>query len=601
MNTNSNLHSEICEVLDKEFTKDFLQKNWLPFFNKVFPKYGDELRKMGYGLMLPAKFSDIPLKTKPDIYNAIAVLFSGPEPYAYFRECLSQDAQKAWDLLLLNGIMGFYQVKEELGFNMHVISNVQSLYIYTETNINPIYSMFPVKSSSWDRRSDEYAYIYLPRTLRKILINWYKLPPESELTPMETLPQGSQSFNEVEELFFTDFSRLSIYFKQNEISYTTKKRPLPSGLTKVQRMIQIKEFFPNSELKRHKLLRTNMLASIIPHLVNLQKIHSEPHNVLREFFKKNYVGYFSTPPILLPDVKGLGHFEDYIFFNYEFQMLSLLAALPVNSYVPFKNILSHATYKIVHLEVLDRHDAYQKLTLEAGSKDNFKKSIGSNLYKKAIQLPILRGNFFLFAALGLCELVYDEVKADEFGVTVSSAWDGLIAVKRTPLGDYICGLSKEYQVPKTKSIDITLSDTSLLIHLAKADSQYLNTLGNFAEQINALTFKTDARIFLKNIRSKEELNAKIELFKQIFGAELHENWHAFFSNLLKKVNPLKMVSDCFIFKLPMDNKELVKLIAQDPLIKNLVHKAEDYQILVPKSNYLNLKKRLAEFGYLVEW
>jgi hypothetical protein len=62
-----------------------------------------------------------------------------------------------------------------------------------------------------------------------------------------------------------------------------------------------------------------------------------------------------------------------------------------------------------------------------------------------------------------------------------------------------------------------------------------------------------------------------------------------------------MVADCFVFKLPKDNQELVKLIAQDPLIKNLVHKAEDYQILVPKSNYLNLKKRLAEFGYLVEW
>ena len=598
MNTNSNLHSEICEVLDKEFTKDFLQKNWLPYFNMVFPKYGDELRKKGYGLMLPASFSDIPLKTKQDICNAIAVLFSGPEPYYYFRECLSENAKKAWDHLLMNGYMGFAQIKEELGFEMHVVSERGSRFYFGEISLHPNFSMFPVKSQSWDIRSEESAHIFLPRKLRKILINWYKFPSEAELMPTDSLPQGTYSFNEVEELFFSDFSRLTIYFRQNEINYTAKKRPVPSGLSKVQRMIQIKEFFPDTAIKRHKLLRTNMLASIIPYLVSLQKKHPEPYDMLREFMNKYYLGHFATPPILLPDVKGLGNFEDFSFLNYEFQMLSLLAALPANSYVLINNLMNHAIYQLYNLEVIDRFDAYQKLTLDEGTIN--KTHIGYNHYKKAIQFPLIKGNFFLFAALGLCELVYEEVEMYELGANAYSAWDGLKAVKRTPLGDYICGLTKEYQVPKSKSIDITLSDTSLLIHLAKADSPNLNTLGNFAEQINALTFKTDARIFLKNIRNKEELNAKIELFKQIFG-ELPENWQTFFSNLLKKVNPLKAVSDCFVFKLPKENQELVKLIAQDPLIKNLVHKAEDYQILVPKSNYLNLKKRLAEFGYLLEW
>ena len=599
MNTDSNLYLEICELLDKEFTKDFLQKNWLPFFNIVFTKYGDKLRKMGYGLMLPVNFSDIPLKTKPDICNAIAFLFSGPEPYYYFHECLSENARKAWDHLLLNGSMGFEQIKEDLGFEMHVVTERSSRFYLGEISLNPIFSMFPVKSQSWDIRSEEYAHIFMPRSLRKILINWYKFPPETELTPMDTLPQGTYTFNEVEELFFTDFSRLAVYFKQNEINYTAKKRPVPSGLSKVQRMIQIKEFFPDSAIKRHKLLRTNMLASIIPYLVSLQKKYPEPYDVLSEFMNKYYVGHFATPPILLPDVKGLGNFEDFSFFNYEFQMLSLLSKLPANRYVLIKNLMNYAIYQIYNLEVIDRFDAYQKLSLEEGTIS--KTHIGYNHYKKAIQLPLIKGNFFLFAALGLCELVYEEVEAYEFGIKVSSAWDGLVAVKRTPLGDYVCGLTREYQIPNTKMIDITLSDTSLLIQLGKADSQLQNTLVNFAEQINALTFKTDARIFLKNIRNKEELNAKIELFKQIFGAELHDNWRDFFSTLLKKVNPLKTVSDCFVFKLPKDNQELVKLIAQDPLIKNLVHKAEDYQILVPRNNYLNLKKRLGEFGYLLEW
>ena len=45
--------------------------------------------------------------------------------------------------------------------------------------------------------------------------------------------------------------------------------------------------------------------------------------------------------------------------------------------------------------------------------------------------------------------------------------------------------------------------------------------------------------------------------------------------------------------------ELIRLVAQDPVVKTLVIKAEGYLVLVPKGNMAALKRRLQEFGYLV--
>lgn len=99
--------------------------------------------------------------------------------------------------------------------------------------------------------------------------------------------------------------------------------------------------------------------------------------------------------------------------------------------------------------------------------------------------------------MGLCEIIYDEVEEKKSTSAVYSPWDKLIAVKRTSLGDYVFGLSEHYQMSETKIDGFTLSDSALIIKLDSADSPYSGSFSNFAEQLNPLSFKTDASIFLK--------------------------------------------------------------------------------------------------------
>ncbi|MFZ4560486.1 MAG: hypothetical protein ACOYOD_09845 [Saprospiraceae bacterium] len=600
MSRKANPNKNIVEALDRDFTKEALQKSLLPLIKPVLQKYGKELQQQGYISPDYLKSGEPPAKTKSDILDAIAILFSGPEPYRYFRESLHKDLLVLWDALMFNEAIGFSQAKDEFGLTVFNPPGKGYSY-YLEPKIKPPFDHLPYYKSGFGSYFYEHRnyYFRLPLALREVLVQYYEVPAEAKLTPVDTLPEGGIPYADAETQFLLDYYRLRIYYQQGEIAYTAKNRPSTTGLAKVQRMLKNREFFPNAGIRRYKLLRTQILASVIPYLSLLEKTHPEPQNLLREFFQTSYGKVFHSPPALLPDLRGMGYLEYYDFKYYEGQMLRLLRELPADRYVPVQNILGYCAYQLFQMDGLGRRVTFNRLSMEDANDTNFGQQIGFDEYKKAIELPLIRGSFFLFAALGLCELVYEEVKPPDFGVKAFSAWDGLIAVKRTPLGDYVCGLSKQYQTTAPQVAGFTLSDSALLIKLESADSPYASALGNFAVQVDPLSFKTDPRIFLDNVRTKEELTAKVELFKQMASHGLPKNWEDFFKGLHAKINPLTPCSDLLVFSLPQDNQELIRLIAQDPVIKPLVSKAEGYMILVTQKNYAALRRRLAEFGYLI--
>jgi hypothetical protein len=124
-------------------------------------------------------------------------------------------------------------------------------------------------------------------------------------------------------------------------------------------------------------------------------------------------------------------------------------------------------------------------------------------------------------------------------------------------------------------------------------------LGTYADKIGSNRYAVSNETFLKNINSKKELKIKIDIFKQIINTDLPANWKTFFSILDKKIHPLTPIAEVLVFKIPNDDPELIKLLIQNPSIKKLLIKAEDYQIIVSKKDYPTLKTKLKTFGYLL--
>jgi hypothetical protein len=591
-------HDNICVIIDKELSKDFLQKNWFPHAVKLLKTHDAELRKNGYGPIMPDNLMNIPTKIKSDVVVVVAILFSGSLPYRLFRESLPEDVLMLWDALVKNNFIGFAEAKLTLGIEVVDKIPPKSYFYVKEPEVMEKFNMFPRKSPSWAYQQLD-NYFWLPRILRESLILLYDIPDSAKLIPIANLPEKGTFFSNTEGLFFSDYGRMNLYFKQDEISYSTKLRPVQTGLGKIQRTLKIREFFPDTTIKHYKYLKTNMLASVMPYFFVIEKNLAESHDILKAFFKRAYGNGFPSPTVLLPDIKGLAYFENHQFKTYERQMVKLIKDLPKNEYVSIENILGYCSFSLFQMDILGRTEAHEKLTMEAPDGGNTKVAIGYNRHRNAIELPVLKGTFFFFAALGLCEIIYDEVEEKKPTSAVYSPWDKLIAVKRTPLGDYVFGLSEHYQMSETKIDGFTLSDSALIIKLDSADSPYSGSFSNFAEQLNPLSFKTDASIFLKNVRSLQDLKTKIALFQQMVPTGVPENWKDFFNSLFKKVDPMDLYGDCAVFRIPSDNKAFIQILAQDTVIKKLVFKAEGYLIIVPKSNIPNLKRRLAEFGYLL--
>lgn len=598
MSTIIQTHDNICVIIDKELSKDFLLKNWFPPAVNLLKTHEAELRKNGYGPIMPANLNNIPVRIKSDVVVVVAILFSGSLPYRLFRESLPEDVLMLWDALVKHNFIGFAEAKLTLGIEVVDKIPPKSSFYMKEPEVKEKFNMFPRKSPSWSYQQLD-SYFWLPRVLREALILLYDIPSSAKLLPAKDLPEEGIFFSDTESQFFSDYGRMNLYYKQDEISYSTKLRPVQTGMGKIQRTLKIREFFPDTTVKQYKYLKTNMLASVMPYFFMVEKNLVEPQDILKAFIRKAYGNGFPSATVLLPDIKGLAYFENHQFKVYEGQMLKLLKDLPQNEYVAIENILGYCSFSLFQTDIVGRNEAYEKLTMEAPEDGHYKVAIGYNRHRNAIELPVLKGTFFFFAALGLCEIIYDEVDEYESTTVRYSPWDNLIAVKRTALGDYVCGLSEQYQMSETSIDGFKLSDSALIITLDNAESPYAAGFSNFTEQLNPISFKTDASIFLKNVRSLQDLNTKIALFKQMVPTGMPKIWHDFFNGLFKKVDPMDLYGDCAVFRIPSDNKAFIQILAQDTVIKKLVFKAEGYLIIVPKSNILPLKRRLAEFGYLL--
>jgi len=591
------LHTFIYLLFEKTTTKEFLQESLLPFVAPMLEKDGKYLREKGLEEFVPKKYADIPLRTKADILNAISLLFVDKVPYHTFRQSLDKDALTLLDALVFNDAMGFEQVEEELGLEVkQPKASRQTQHYYKMPEVYPPFNVFLRRCPNWDHY-DKNSYFFIPLALREILAKYYDFSEETKFVRVAILPEKAITFGDSENLFFADYSHLLIYYKRNEISYSMKNRPLANGLAKIQRNLKIKEFFPETPIKGHKVLRTNILAHLLPYLGALEKNTTAPHKGLREFMQQIFSDRFPLPPAVLPHIKGMGYLDNHEFLPFVAKhLLQVLTELPANDYVSMKNIMDYCSYNLFLREAVTRYDAYNRLSLDIPFLQG--KGIGFTYYKNAIQLPIIRGTFFLFASLGLCDLIYEPVDPEDLGLQAFSPWDGLVAVRRTRLGDYVCGLTDKYERQDSGSSGISLSDQALLIRLDSEDNLYVNSLGVFAERIGPLSFKTDAAIFLNNIHRKDELIAKIELFKQMAPGSIPANWEEFFNTLKQNMDPLELKGDSILFSVSPDNQELIHLLARDPVLKSLVYKAEGFHVIVPKKNFAALRRRLSECGYL---
>ncbi|MBE2207771.1 MAG: hypothetical protein IAE84_09315 [Saprospiraceae bacterium] len=600
---------ELAGAFEATLTKDFMQKRYLAPVRKFVKEHQAFLEKEGVDAGVMSFCIGAKAFNKTQLGVSLAIPFGSKNIYEAFLASLKDDVRKVWDFLMWENSSDEVRVEKRIGvmvYKMEVSENLR--YSSQKKMLLPQYDIFNIGQDYYfsyfdeDKPDTPKFTLGLPLFLRQWLVHYYPQPENAKLTPVAQPAATEYVYDSGERDIATEWPRVTAYKDQEQISYTVKKRPSLTSLPKMHKNLSISEFFPDVDDKRAKTLRTSLLASMAAFVKKNSNSNDFSGDIFK-LFRSLYAEKIHSAPMLLPDLKGMGHIDDYDVIKRESELLRIFASLPSGAWVPFENVERFMDYHLLDIQPFTQYTANNKLFYEyegtSRSWDN-KHYITKGLYKEAIILPYLRGSFFLFAAFGLCDIAYDRPNWEQMGRESFSSWDGLRYVRRTALGDFVCGFTKTYDASNLKSdTKITLSPDTLLILTDEKDTSAAGILSPYTERLGGNRFRTDSRLFLSNIKSKKELEAKISLFKQIIGDELPPNWTAFFADMLHKINPFEPIEEAKVLQIPADNKALAKLIAQDPVLKSLVIKAEGFTIIVPKGNYAAMKRRLQEFGYLL--
>lgn len=595
----------VSRILSKNYTKQELESS-LKTPTRIFVANNYDFLKDQKISRLELELSNLKTFTKEKLCRLCSIPFATKSIYLKFRDSLVDDVKIVLDALIWTERL--HQDEIETKYEIVVYDRTKkttwnNYSIYTTSLKKPFQIFKSEYSSGWYTSNAEYI-LFLPPPLRKVLFQYYDRPANADFQPLLKIKKTDLYYDSGEKDIQTEIGRLISYYSQGQIKVTGKGRPAHATIGKLQRKLNLVEFFPEAKDKPLKNLRSTLLAGMLVTLSQKQIVKDVTDLIKKSVFASNYLNRFDSAPIIMYYLKGMGYVDFDEIPAVESQMLNLLKKMPVDRWISYENIEDYMRYNVIEVKPILEHTAanklyYQYTDLESRSY-NDKHYIKRGTYRRSVIEPFIKGTFFFYAAFGLVDIAYDEPNIKTLGVTAYSPYDGLKYVRLTPLGYYVSGNTNTYIPPKgVEGSEITLSEDSLTIIIDPTDELAVSLLEPYASQISPSRFQTDYKLFLKECRSKKELESKIKLFQQFISKDLPPNWRQFFSELRQKIDPLQEVADIRVFKIPTDNQALVRLIARDDTIKKLVVKAEGYHLLITKKNLSKFKKRLQEFGYFM--
>jgi hypothetical protein len=604
------LSKQQIEFLNSTYSKDKLQADWFPLVKKfVFANRDVQFEGVKFAELAELIESKNSLNKQDLMLVCFAVLLD-ETIFKKFIASLPPYVPKIIERLLWEDNMGKLEAEEITG--KELLLEQGSSYYSNSYKTLPGLSILHVSIQNkgfysfvqrpWKERYKELdVFLSIPPALKNVIINFYPKPEGYNIKPI-TAPEQHPDIKifDVEATIAPEVLRSVAYYQQNNIKYSTKGKPNPVGMNKMQRQLGIAEFFTNKDFST---TRTLMIAGL---LYGYKSKHMlvDAVAVIKKLFTENYVNashhFAPVAPYILTQVKGINYADEQDYkSSANNNILELLKALPVDQWVTTENLVIYIKTHLIDIRPIADWKINNSIYYE--SERNQRRYITLNNVSRIIDLPYFKGNLFLFAAFGLLSISYTETDTSgEHGKDWYSEYDGLQAVKLTRLGAYILGLEKEYKPTNSEPAGKLVFDENALLVRAEGDTQLVDMLiGNYLEKLSATRYAFNAASFLKDCYAADDIKNKIAIFKQAAGTPLPPLWEAHLQSLVSNTKAINKHDDIVVFQLSSTNKDLQQLVVQDPVIKKLVLKAELFHILVSKDNLSKFKSRMKELGYLV--
>ena len=219
-----------------------------------------------------------------------------------------------------------------------------------------------------------------------------------------------------------------------------------------------------------------------------------------------------------------------------------------------------------------------------------------------LTLPYIKAMMFLMGALGIVELGYSAPENNvfrQYNKLWLSSYDGLKYVRLTGFGSYVIGRKKGFTHDITiPSAEIEIDEHKTMLSIYGNDPVKQMVLEAVGQQITNSSYMVSYQSFLKDCSSHEDVENKVQFFRDNIIAEPPRIWENFFNEVLARMNPFEQVPAMSVFRVKPD-RELLTLLTRDNILKKYVIRAENHHIVVKTSYLSKVKQRLALFGFFI--
>ncbi|WP_435355539.1 hypothetical protein [Emticicia sp. SJ17W-69] len=540
---------------------------------------------------------------KLDYCHIVSKLFRNKEIYQFFLATLESDVKKVFDTMVWQETLSDDEILKETGVEIFIQTEKKTYNnkSFFEKDFKKDFTIFCYETQSeYNYLSNSYNknfFIEIPIELRKVLKEYYEKPLYYDFIPLKETPKTDFiAYSETE--IFTIFPHLVNLNQQGSIKTSSSGKVISTSLSKIRKTLNINELYPDTASKELQFLKTYLLASLVVSQDKPKK-NETFLGLLKSYIDTTYIKKYHSHTHLLTHLKG-GH-NLFQVQDVESTFLEVLKLLPINEWISTQNILDFISLRSFDFKISTIAQMCQYFTYETENRyGKDKNHISKTNYKSFTTEPFIKGSLMLWACYGLLDIAYNYIDTSELGTTYYSNYDGIKAVRLTNLGAYLLEKTAQYETPKIeKSYELAFSTESLMILVEGETNITDGLLVNYADKIGSNRYAVSNESFLNNVTNKKDLKMKIDIFKQVVSNKLPPNWLSFFENLDRKVHPLKQVEEVMVFKVPNDDPELIKLLTQNQVIKKMLYKAEDFQIIVLKKDYPSLRNKLKTYGYLL--
>lgn len=605
----SELELEVIEQGLGQFTKVYLQKIAVPFLDlmkKFRFRYQDAngqakkfaaIEKMEHGKNL----------LKIDWQHFLAIFYH-EKNYPIMLENISKAERKLYLEVLRKYFLPKKEVNKIMGKECFDEDKYDLYWFGTAGELkNPLNYYFDTTSGKYETLSDGSedftTYIYIDTFRQRILLREF-FPNLFNFKKIDSLPEGNglkQYCNE--NIVFAKLPLLDSLFNNGLLPYHLSKLTV-TEVKKAQSIIAIPDFFDTYPEKKQASLSATLMLNFYTFFRiydTPQKTKKRPETLIKTIINQGF--YFNpyTLSVLLPYIRGIKkskiNSDNFIFVTESIKSLLKIhhekGWLPIDSLIMNIRTFAYSTDDFFLLiDPIYMDDMNIRNSYDSGTPIHL-----SNMIEQ-ISEPFVKALLFALSTFGIVEIAYREPQEGDM-----SYYDGLQYVRLTELGKYALGISDSY-TPKVADDNrgpaFELDDQRMLIKVTDSESPFKPILKEFAALVTPSLYRVDYDTFLTGCNKREDVERKIDLFKQYISRILPPIWKHFFDEILSHCAPFYSPSDKYqLLSLRPDDTALAHLILTEPSLRRYVCKAEGYMLLVKSNEMKKFADAMKKFGYLI--